>query len=117
MIDTKLPLLTAEWYAQKREERLLDEIAESYDLIAVQMYADNLHLEIKDFEDWKEQFEDSFQGRWETFKDYADQLADDLGESAGTRYFDYDGFARDLEFDYWYEVDRTEWDTLVFRNY
>jgi hypothetical protein len=115
MINTKLPLLTAEWYAQKREERLLDEIAQSYDIVAVQMYADNLHLEIKDFADWESQFEDSFVGRFSSFKEYAEELADECYDTSN--YFDYDGFARDLEFDYWYEVDRTEWDTLVFRNY
>ena len=117
MMDTKLPLLTMEWYTEQRKQRLLEDIEDRYDIVAVQAYADNLYLKLEDFEDWSDQFESAFMGRWESFRDYAEQLADDIGESGGTRYFDYDAWTRDLEHDYWYERDSETYDTLVFSNY
>lgn len=63
-------------------------------------------------------FEDAYCGEWESFRDFADNLADELGyygamEKAGLspNYFDLDAWARDLEFDYVYESG------FVFRNY
>ena len=50
-------------------------------------------------------FEDRYQGHWESFEDYARQLADDIGLLAGVpeeiiaNYFDWDSWTRDLAFD------------------
>ena len=49
-------------------------------------------------------FEDSYQGHWESFEDYARELADDIGLLAGVpeeiaNYFDWDSWTRDLAFD------------------
>ena len=63
MLNTKLPLLTEEWYAQQRLNRLMEEIEENYDLFAVKAYADNNWLKLEDFQDWVDQFEDAFVGR------------------------------------------------------
>jgi antirestriction protein len=117
MQDTKLPILNLHWYAEQRRLRLIADIEDNYDIVAVQAYADNLYLKLEDFEDWSDQFEEAFQGRWESFKEYAEQLADECMDAQNTRYFDYDGFTRDLEYDYWTELDRDTYDTLVFSNY
>ena len=58
----------------------------------------------------RERFEESYQGEWDSFEDFAEHLADETieglrdCESLLARYFDYDAFARDLRYDY-YEVD------------
>jgi len=96
-------------------QELHDEIEQNFDLIAVLAYADNCHLKLEEFEDWRVQFEDSFVGRYNTFKEYAEEMADELGESTSTRYFDYDAFARDLGYDYWESTDSENYDTLIFR--
>lgn len=49
-------------------------------------------------------FEDSYQGEWDSFDDYAAQLAEDIGLTDGwpeeaQRYFDWDSWTRDLAFD------------------
>jgi hypothetical protein len=115
MQDTKLPLLTLEWYAEQRKQRFLADIEDNYDIVAVQAYADNCWLKLEDFEDWKDQFEEAFQGRYLNFREYADQLADECYETG--QYFDYDGFSRDLEYDYWTATDPHNYDTLIFGNY
>ena len=50
------------------------------------------------------EFEDRYQGHWESFEDYARQLADDIGLLAGVpeeiaNYFDWYSWTRDLAFD------------------
>lgn len=50
-------------------------------------------------------FEDAYAGEWNTFREYADNLADDLGMLVGipeevARYFDWDLWTRDLAYDY-----------------
>ena len=64
-------------------------------------------------------FEDSYQGHWESFEDYARQLADDIGLLAGVpeeiaNYFDWDSWTRDLAFDY-STCDDPEGGVFVFR--
>lgn len=49
-------------------------------------------------------FEDAYQGEWDSFDDYAVQLAEDIGLTDGRpeeaqRYFDWDSWTRDLAFD------------------
>lgn len=52
-------------------------------------------------------FEEAYCGEWESFRDYAFQLAEDLGlfeglsdDHVAVRYFDWDSWIRDLAFDY-----------------
>jgi antirestriction protein len=54
----------------------------------------------------KEDFEDAYRGRFVTFKEFAEELSDDMGDETKAHYFDYggiDGFVNDLEHggDYW----------------
>ena len=69
----------------------------------------------------KENIEEAFVGTYDNFKDYAYQYADDTipGLDSGSTlamYFDYDGFARDLELDHW-TADAPGYQTHIFRNY
>ena len=48
---------------------------------------------------------DRFRGQWDSFREYAEELADDIGLLAGAdeavaRYFDWDAWTRDLAFDH-----------------
>ena len=50
-------------------------------------------------------FEDRYCGEWDSFRDYAEQLADDIGLLSSApeelaRYFNWDAWTRDLGFDY-----------------
>lgn len=50
-------------------------------------------------------FEERYGGEWDSFEQYAEQLAEDIGLLAGVseevaRYFAWDRWARDLAFDY-----------------
>ena len=50
-------------------------------------------------------FEERYCGEWGSFREYAEQLADDIGllndvREEIARYFDWDAWARDLMFDY-----------------
>ena len=64
-------------------------------------------------------FGERYQGHWESFEDYAEQLADDIGLLADVpeeiaRYFDWDSWSRDLAFDY-ATHDNPEGGVFVFR--
>ena len=66
------------------------------------------------------EFEDRYQGHWESFEDYARQLADDIGLLEGipeeiANYFDWDSWTRDLAFDC-PNYDDPEGGVYVFRN-
>ena len=65
-------------------------------------------------------FEERYQGAWENFREYAEQLADDIGLLADVpeeivRYFDWYAWTRDLAFDY-STYDDSEGGVFVFRN-
>ncbi|MFD2674241.1 antirestriction protein ArdA [Gulosibacter bifidus] len=50
-------------------------------------------------------FEDAYQGQWGSFRDYAEQPADDIGLTDGwpeeaERYFDWGAWTHNLRFDY-----------------
>lgn len=50
-------------------------------------------------------FTDRYCGRWESFREYAEHLADDIGMMAdwptdASRYFNWDSWTRDLQFDH-----------------
>ena len=65
------------------------------------------------------EFEERYCGAWESFEDYARELADGIGLLAGVpegiaRYFDWRAWTRDLAFDYT-TVDNPEGGVFVFR--
>jgi antirestriction protein len=50
-------------------------------------------------------FQDRYQGKWQTMKEFAENFVEDTGMLSGVdeciaRYFDYESFARDLGYDY-----------------
>ncbi|MDU5115246.1 MAG: antirestriction protein ArdA [Actinomyces sp.] len=65
-------------------------------------------------------FEDAYQGEWDSFDDYAVQLAEDIGLTDGwpedtQRYFNWDSWTRDLAFDY-AVADASDGGVFVFRS-
>ena len=65
-------------------------------------------------------FEDRYCGAWDSFEDYAEQLADDIGLLADVpeeiaNYFDWDSWTRDLAMDY-SVYDNPEGGVFVFRD-
>ena len=66
-------------------------------------------------------FEERYCGRWESFRAYAEQLADDTGMMSGwpeeaQRYFDWAGWTRDLQFDYTVvDAPAPEYGVFIFR--
>ena len=91
---------------------------EEYEPSIVNGYLENFC----DFEagDLKESIDEAFVGTFDNFREYADQTADETmlidcpDHIAG--YFDYEGFARDLELDHW-TADAPDYQTHIFRNY
>ena len=64
-------------------------------------------------------FKERYCGEWDTFREYAEQLADDIGLLADVpeeiaRYFDWSAWTRDLAFDY-ETYDDPEGGVFVFR--
>ena len=64
-------------------------------------------------------FEERYQGHWDSFREYAEQLADDIGLLADVpeeiaRYFDWQTWSRDLAMDY-STYDDPEGGVFVFR--
>ena len=88
------------------------EVAEAIDGFddpaAVAAYWNNWHttgttFRVDDFD--QDGFTDAYCGVWDTFADYADQLADDILDMGSwpdlaARYFDWDAWRRDLAYDY-----------------
>lgn len=101
------------------EEEALTAIEEAgHDLGAIRAYRDNIseqYTPLLDWEDWIDQFEESYQGEQST-EDFAAQLADETLMNSGTPewavlYFDYEKWERDLFMgDYW------EQDGYIFRS-
>ena len=65
-------------------------------------------------------FEDAYLGEWDSFDDYAAQLAEDIGLTDGwpeeaLRYFDWEAWTRDLQFDY-IVADAPEGGVYLFRS-
>ena len=65
-------------------------------------------------------FEERYQGHWDTFAEYAEQLADDIGLLADVseeiaRYFNWQAWTRDLAMDY-LTYDGPEGGVFVFRD-
>lgn len=66
-------------------------------------------------------FEEAYQGQWDTFREYAEQLADDIRLTDGwpdeaQRYFNWDAWTRDQRFDYTV-ADAPDGGVFVFRNF
>ena len=66
-------------------------------------------------------FEESYCGEWESFEDYARELADEIGllndvPEEIANYFDWDSWTRDLAFDFTTH-DNPEGGVFVFRNF
>ncbi|KJR05984.1 antirestriction protein [Gordonia sihwensis] len=65
-------------------------------------------------------FEERYAGEWSTFREYAEQLADDIGlltdvPESLQRYFDWESWTRDLRFDYSVE-DAPDGGVFIFRD-
>jgi antirestriction protein len=70
-----------------------------YHIPAVEAYF--LNDTSMDVDDCLERFEEAYAGEWDTFREFAEQLAEDIGMTEGAgNYFDYDAWARDLIHDY-----------------
>lgn len=74
-------------------------------------------LDIDDIDDVMSEFEDRFQGVYDTFEDYAEQLFDECWLHAVPdevkNYIDYEKFARDLSYDYT-EISMNDGNVAVF---
>jgi len=65
-------------------------------------------------------FEDQYAGEWDSFREYAEELADDIGMLAGVLdefvgYFNWSAWARDLAYDYM-TTDSPNGGVFVFRS-
>jgi hypothetical protein len=104
--------------SQAEEEAVMAIEEAGHDLGAVRAYRDNMgesYTPLLDWEDWIDEFQDSYQGEMTT-REFAEQLADDGFIPADAPawiaiYFDYEKFERDLFLgDYW------ENDGYIFRS-
>ena len=108
-----------DYVMSQAEEEAVSAIEEAgHNLEAVRAYRDYIGEEytpLLDWEDWIDQFTDSYQGEMST-EDFAEQLADELLMDSGTpewavTYFDFQKWERDLFLgDYW------ESDGHIFRS-
>lgn len=106
-------------------ETLSQIIGEGYDPTPVREWADNIGVTIETPEDWEEQrgeYEDAFNGHWDSELDFTYNLVDDAGMLHGasselvSRYFDYEAFRRDLFMSDYYSIDTGSGGVWVFRN-
>lgn len=110
-----------EYVMSQAEEEAIVAIEEAgHNLDAVRAYRDNVgesYTPLLEWEDWIDEFEESYQGEMSTW-DFASQLLDEmlpLGTAQENefliRYFDYEKWERDLFMgDYW------ERDGFIFRS-
>ena len=75
------------------------------------VYCENLHI-TKDFETHVDDFMDAYNGCWDNFLKFAEDLFDQTMDVPDhlAFYIDYEAFARDLSHDYW------EHNGYIFRN-
>lgn len=79
-------------------------LVEEFDHIDADAIA-GIYDDFRDIEETRKALENSFIGVYSSFRDYADEVADEMLESRGSkddtlsRYFDYEAFARDLKMD------------------
>ena len=112
-----------EYVMSQAEEEAVMAIEEAgHDLGAIRAYRDNIgeqYTPLLEWEDWIDEFEESYQGEMST-EDFAAQLADEMMPMPTStnrenewlmRYFDYEKWERDLFMsDYW------ENDGFIFRS-
>ena len=94
-----------------------------YDFNAFTRYLSNDHIPLTDWEDYTDQFEESYEGQFGSRTEFTEHYLDSTGlldpkQYQGIsgadfliRYFDIDSFGRDLMHDYW------ETDGYYFRSY
>ena len=67
-------------------------------------YGYNNSLDPADLADWKDEAEEAYQGDYHSDAEFAEQFAEDIGETTGSgwpySYIDWDSAARDLMMDY-----------------
>ena len=97
-------------FVQAMEESHLD----NESIIA---YAENCYSDYEDF--MVDEAEDNYIGTYDSFQDYADELADEIlndGINAyASRYFDYEQHAKDLDYDYMV-LDVSGYQVAIFTN-
>jgi antirestriction protein len=86
-----------------------------HDIEAITAYASNLSLSLENWDEWKEAFEGSYIGEYDTLKDYAEQYVQETGllqniPEEVARFFDYEAYAHELSFDMWQEGKMLFWD-------
>lgn len=69
----------------------------------------------------QQQFNEVFEGQFESFRDYAEMVAGDIdllygAPDVAVTYFDWESYARDLEADYTV-IDTPDYDVWVFHNH
>ena len=84
---------------------------------AIIAYAENCY---SDYEDYMvDEAEDNYLGTYDSFQEYADEYADEMLNVRDNdflmNYFDYDSFARDLEYDYTV-LDIPNYQVAIFTN-
>lgn len=85
----------------------------NHDEDAVKAYAENLGLDLEEFEDWEDEFEEAFCGQWDSDIDFVQDLAEDTGlipSSVPSNWIDWDYVAQEIMYDYF------EQDGYYFRN-
>jgi antirestriction protein len=75
------------------------------------IYADYCNKDLTKFDEWQEEFEESWQGKWDSMEDFTIDLVDSSGliddiPDNWKYYFDYAKFGRDLLMDGYWEVSR-----------
>ena len=87
-----------------------DEIEQEIGQISMEAlveFLNNYHYELKDWRDYLDDFNESYQGWYDSTEEFAERLADEIGILGDMSenlkyYFDYEKFGRDLlSGDYW----------------
>ena len=108
------PLTAAEW------GRVFDEVDEHWPALCAWVESGDYVAEGTGDLPSVSDFEERYCGEWESFEDYAENLAGDIGLLTDVpeeiaRYFDWDAWTRDLAFDY-ATHDSPDGGVFVFRN-
>jgi len=98
--DIPAAFISESWVSE-----MLWEMPDDIDIEALGAFMDNYGINADD-SDLFDKFEESYQGKWDSFEQYAEQWFDDVylhDVPDHIRYYiDYEKFARDLEMDYAY---------------
>ena len=98
----------------------VQEAMEAFEPSIVHGYIENIHHSNVDFSSLVGDIEEAFIGTYDSFREYADDTAEDTMlldcPDHIRNYFDYDAFARDLEYDHW-TAEAPGYQVHIFRNY